>query len=149
MITTADFKQYFWYLLGMMGVIFFWSGVWDGLGNIGWLKHPLVSLLVGLVLLAFSPLLFKEKGIFGEGIFGKEKGAEGVLLRIQKHPQKHLFHISYHDSLKGRILLPAHHLKKIEKEFLVFLDEGKREIFIPLHRVREILYQGKTHWKAK
>lgn len=145
MITKTELKQYFWYLLGIMGVVFFWTGIWDGIGNLGWLKHPLASFFLGVGLLTLSPLFFKEKGSFWK----EGKSAPQILSDIQNHPEKHLFHISYHDQLKkSKVLFPAKQLRTIEKEFMVFVDQEKREVFIPLHRLREVLYKGKSHWKA-
>lgn len=145
MISTIQLKSYFWYIFGIMGVVFFWTGVWDGIGNLGPLQNPLISLIVGLVMLTLSGFIFKESGMFGSG----EKAIENILQGVHHHPQKHEFHIKYLDKIKGKHLhLEASKLKSIEKEFLVFLDNTGKEIFIPHHRVMEILHKGKTHWKA-
>jgi uncharacterized protein (UPF0248 family) len=128
-----------------MGVVFFWTGVWDGIGNLGPLKNPLVSLLVGLAMLTLSGFIFKDSKLFGAG----EKSVETILHQVHQHPHKEEFNIKYMDKIKGtHILFGAGKLKNIEKEFLVFLDEGGKEIFIPFHRVMEIFHKGKSHWKA-
>ena len=74
MISGEDIKKYFWYLFGIMGVVFFWSGTWDGLGNLGPLVNPLVSLVVGVVLLSLSGIIFKDANVSLKGI--REKGEE-------------------------------------------------------------------------
>ncbi len=145
MISAAQSKNYFWYVFGIMGIVFFWTGVWDGLGNLGPLKNPLISLLVGLAMLTLSGFIFKESEPFGEG----EKTIESILRQVHRHPQKEEFHIKYLDKVKcSHLLFSARNLKNIEKEFLVFLDEEGKEVFIPFHRVMEVLHLGKTHWKA-
>ncbi len=145
MISTTQFKSYFWYVFGIMGIVFFWTGIWDGIGNLGPLKNPLVSLLVGLAMLTLSGFIFKDSELFGVG----EKTAGTILRQVHHHPHKEEFHIKYLDKIKGtHLLLEAGKLKSIEKEFLVFLDKEDKEIFIPIHRVMEVLHKGKSHWKA-
>lgn len=144
MFSGEDIKKYFWYLFGIMGIVFFWTGTWDGLGNLGPLANPLVSLLVGVVLLSLSGVIFKDANPLWE----IEKPVKAEAKKVHRHPQKHEFHFKYEDRLKNKeLLVHAQKLQRIEKEFLVFLDQGK-EVFVPLHRVTEILHNGKTHWKA-
>ena len=144
MVEWEDVKQYFWYIFGIMGVVFFWAGTWDGLGNLGPLENPWVSFGVGAVLLSLSGLLFKDANPLWE----PEKAVKTEAKKVHRHPQKHEFHFKYADHIKNKEqVIHAKNLKRVEKEFLVFLDEGK-ERFVPLHRVTEILHKGKTHWKA-
>jgi uncharacterized protein (UPF0248 family) len=145
MISAIQLKGYFWYFFGIMGVVFFWTGVWDGIGNLWPLQNPLVSFIVGVIMLTLSGFIFKDLGVFGAG----ERTIESVLREVHHHPQKQEFHIEYLDKVKNKhIHLEAGKLKNIEKEFLVFLDKAGKEIFIPYHRVTEVLHKGKTHWKA-
>lgn len=144
MISWEELKKYFWYLFGVMGVVFFWTGTWDGLGNIGWLQNPLISFIVGAILLSLSGVIFKEANPLWEA----EKMVKSEAKKVHRHPQKDEFHFKYQDNIKKKeLLIHAGKLNRIEKEFLVFFDEGK-EVFVPLHRVTEILRKGKTHWKA-
>lgn len=144
MVAGEDLKKYFWYLLGILGVVFFWAGTWDGLGNIGPLVNPLISLLVGVALLSLTGVIFKEANPLWE----VEKPVKSEAKKVHRHPQKQEFHFKYQDHVKNKeLLLQAQKLQRIEKEFLVFIDKGK-EVFVPLHRVTEILHKGKTHWKA-
>ncbi|MBU0470360.1 MAG: DUF504 domain-containing protein [Nanoarchaeota archaeon] len=144
MFNFEKIKKYFWYLFGVMGVVFFWAGVWDGIGTLSYLQNPLISLIVGLVMLSLSGLIFKGTSPFWEK--GDPVGA--VLHKVHTHPKKHEFHIKYYDKIKKKlILLEAKKIKNIEKDTLVFLEKGKKEVFIPFHRVEEILHKNKTHWK--
>ncbi len=144
MISLEEIKKYFWYLFGVMGIVFFWTGTWDGLGNLWLLQNPLISFIVGIILLGLSGVIFKESNPLWE----LEKPVKTQAKKVHHHPQKHEFHFKYEDHVKNKeLLLHAQNLQRIEKEFLVFLDKGK-EIFVPLHRVTEILHNEKTHWKA-
>jgi len=139
-----DAKRYFWYIFGILGTLFFWAGMWDGLGSIGFLKNPFISMAIGLTLLSLSGVIFKDANPLWE----VEKPVKAEAKKVHHHPLKHEFHFKYEDRIKNKeLLLHAGKLKRIEKEFLVFVDKGK-EIFVPLHRVTEIMHKGKTHWKA-
>ncbi len=143
-MNLAQIRQYFWYLFGIMGVVFFWAGVWDGLGSLPYISNPWISLLIGVVMLTLSGFIFKGTS----PIFGGEKTALSELRKVHSHPRKHEFHIRYKDRIQRKeVLLQANTLKDIEKEFLVFL-QGNKEMFVPVHRVTEILHKGKRHWKA-
>ena len=144
MSAEEDFKKYFWYIFGTLGVVFFWAGTWDGLGYLPIIKNPWLSLGLGLAMLSLSGVIFKGANPLWES----EKPICSITQKILGHPQKREFHFKYKDHVSDKeIMLHAKNLKKIEKEFLVFLDQGK-EIFIPLHRVTQIMHKGKTHWKA-
>lgn len=144
MVEWEEIKKYFWYLFGMIGIAFFWAGVWDGLGNLGPLENPLVSLMVGVILLSLSGIILKDANPLWE----VEKPVKSEAKKVHHHPQKDEFHFKYEDHIKNKeLLLHAGKLRRVEKEFLVFIDKGK-EVFVPLHRVTEILRKGKTHWKA-
>ena len=139
-----DFKKYFWYLFGTLGVVFFWAGVWDGLGQLPIIKIPWLSLVLGITMLSLSGILLKGANPLWE----PEKPVSAEAKKVHRHPRKHEFHFRYEDHVqKKEMTIHAGKLSRIEKEFLVFVDKGK-EVFIPLHRVTEILHKGKTHWKA-
>ncbi len=144
MLSTDDFKKYFWYIFGLIGVVFFWVGVYDGPGYLPYVENPLVSIILGIALLSLSGVIFKGANPLWEA----EKPIKGVAKNIHHHPKKHEFHFKYKSPLSNKeFTLEGKQLKSIEKEFLVFLDRGK-EVFVPLHRITEVLHQGKTHWKA-
>ena len=139
-----ELKQYFWYIFGVLGVVFFWIGIWDGVGRLYYLKNPWISLAIGLAMFALSKKIFKE----GDGSRGERKPVESILQNVYQHPQKHEFHIKYIDHLRNKhYLLHAKNLHRLEKGFAIFLDKGK-ELFVPMHRVVEVLHKGKTHWKV-
>src|SRR3989344_7661951 len=136
MISWEVIKKYFWYVFGVIGVVYFWAGVWDGVGNIGPLQNPLISFAVGITLLSLSGIIFKEANPLWE----LEAPVKSEAKKVHRHPQKHEFHFKYKDHIKNKeLLFHAQKLRRVEKEFLVFLDKGK-EVFIPLHRVTEILH---------
>ncbi len=144
MASAAELKQYFWYVFGIMGVVFFWVGVWDGIGSLPYIQTYWISILAGLGMLALSGFIFR-----GNPLWGRGDKIESVLHRVHSHPQKHEFHIKYLDKLGNKeILVNMGKVKKIEKGFMVIVEQG-RELFVPPHRITEILHQGKTHWKAK
>jgi len=144
MISMQDLKKYFWFVFGIMGVVFFWVGIWDGIGSLPYLSNPPISLAVGLLMFSVSKLIFKDADIFG----GEEKKeVQKIIQKVRRHPKKHEFHIKYEDKIKNKeVILKFSKLDDVEKEFLVFLEKGK-EIFVPLHRVTEITHKKKTHWK--
>ena len=145
MVATEDIKKYFWYIFGTVGVVFFWAGTWDGLGYIHpIIANPWLSLVLGITLLGLSGTIFKGANPLWE----VEKAVKLEAKKVHRHPQKDEFYFKYQDNVKKKELaIHAGKLNRIEKEFLVFFDEGK-EVFVPLHRVTEILRKGKTHWKA-
>jgi len=139
-------SRYFWAILGVLGVVLFWAGTWDGLGSLPYLQNPLISLVVGLLILVLSGLIFKEFDPLGK----KDSGKILTAHKIHRHPEKHLFNVKYFDKIKKtHLLISAAKLKHIEKEtFLVFKHEGK-EFFLPIHRVKEILHQNKPRHHTK
>lgn len=143
-INTEQAKYYFWYIFGVMGIVFFWAGVWDGIGSLPFIKNPLISFILGLLILTLSGIVFKEFDPLKEA----EKTITNIMEEIHNHEQKQEFHIKYNDKIKQKeIIYPANSLKKIEKGFLVLIDQEKKEIFIPLHRITEVLRNGQTYKK--
>ena len=143
-LSREALKHYFFAAIGVVGIVLFWAGLWDGVGNLWLLVNPLVSLVVGIVILASSGLLLKEFDPLEE----EERKMRDQMLKIHHHPQKHEFHIKFHDRMKGKdVLHEARHLKDIEKGFLVFVEKEGKEIFVPINRIKEILHKGKSYWK--
>ncbi len=78
----------------------------------------------------------------------EEKRIHIEMNKIHHHPHKHEFNIKFHDRMKGKdILHEAKNLKNIEKGFLIFVEKEGKELFVPIHRVKEILHKGKSYWK--
>ena len=97
------------------------------------------SLLTGIAMLLIGGLVRKA-----DTVKKQELIARGILHGVHRHPQKHEFHIKYHDKIKKKdIVYRADKLDRIEKGFLVFVEKGKEEGFIPIHRVTEVLHKGK------
>ncbi len=137
-------KQYGWYLFGTMGVVFFWEGIWDGIGNIGPLKNPLLSLGTGIILLSLTKFLFPGNAPF----LSEKHPAHQIVKSLHTHPQKNLFNFKYRDEVQNKeINISAENMHRYEKNFIVIKTPEGRETFIPLHRLKEVLYEGKTHWK--
>ena len=132
-------SRYFWAILGVLGIVLFWAGTWDGIGSLPYISNPLISLIVGLSILILSGLIFKEFDPLGK----KDSGKVLAMHKVHHHPMKHQFHIKYFDKIKkSHVLINATKLKKIEKEaFLVFKHEGQ-EFFLPMHRIKEILHKN-------
>ncbi len=137
-------KQYFMYFIGIAGVVFFWAGVWDGIGYLPYLENPLLSIVIGVSMLSASLYIFRK----GDPAKQAERKLQAALQKVHAHQRKGEFHILYHDKVRRKeITLPASGLLRLEKEFLVLLDKG-RESFIPFHRITEIKHQGRTFHKA-
>lgn len=144
MIPFAQLKQYFIYFIGIAGVVFFWAGVWDGIGYLPYLKNPLLSIAIGVSMLSASRYIFRKNDPARQA----ERQLQAVLQKVHAHEHKKEFHILYHDKIRRKELqVPASGLIRLEKEFLVLLDKG-RESFIPFHRITEIKHQGRTFHKA-
>ena len=82
-------RHYLFAVIGVIGIVLFWAGLWDGIGSLWLLKNPLVSLAAGLVILASSGLLLKEFDPLKE----EEQKIHAEMLKIHHHPQKQEFHI--------------------------------------------------------
>ena len=145
MVTSEDYRRYFWYFFGVLGVVLFWAGVWDGVGNVGYLENPLVSLFLGTAMLLIGGIIRKT-----DNVNQQEMLAHSVLREVHQHPQKQEFHVKYFDKMnKKEVLIGGEQLHRIEKEFLILLEKGGKELFIPIHRVTEVLHKGKTYKKLK
>ncbi len=145
MITREDYQRYFWYFFGVLGVVLFWAGVWDGVGHLGFLKDPFFSLVVGLILLFVGGIIRKT-----DNVNQQELITHNVLREVHHHPRKQEFHVKYFDKMKKKeILIGGEQLHRLEKGFLVLLEKGGKELFVPIHRVTEVLHQGETYKKLK
>ena len=144
MITLEELRQYFWRLFGVIGVVFFWAGLWDGVGSLPYISNPLISLIFGIILFTLSGVIFKETS----PLWSSPTGVRKILKEVHGHPFKHEFHIKYEDHLKKKDFeIGAQWFKKIEKDFLVFHDPQNKEVFIPVNRVKEVIRGEKSHWK--
>jgi len=145
MIKIYQLRRYLWSLFGILGVVAFWAGVWDGVGNLSYLSNPLISLIVGLIILISTGLLFKQSDPLAEeaNIINK------TIHEIHNHPQKQEFSLHYHDQAKQKqMMVGADQITNIEKSFIILNPNRDQEVFIPMHRVKKITRQGKVHWEA-
>ena len=138
-------KHFLWSLWAGIGVIFVWKGLWEGLYEIPYLGNEWVALFVGLAILTFSGMIFREFDPLGslEGSINK------VMKTVKTHSKDGTFIVKYYDKFqKKEIKLPARYISKLDKGTLIIEDKrNKEEIFIPTHRVTEVLRNGKTYWK--
>ena len=146
MILREQDKHFLWSLFVAIGVIFVWKGLWEGLYEIPYLGDSWVALSLGLSMLTFSGLIFKEFDPLGN----LDKSIKKMLRIVVSHPHRQQFKLKYHDEhLKKDILINASEIASIEKQSII-LKRGKgvkQEFFIPGHRVTEIVHQGKTFWR--
>ena len=158
MVLREEDKHFLASLYIAIGIIFTWKGIWLALYKIPFIGDlrcpafiglencaPSVFLFLGLTILIFSGLIFKEFDPFG----GMQTGINKTLHNVQVHHQKELFQFKYHDKkMKKDIIIPAGWVKKIEKGALVIVPpKQKQEIFVPTHRLTEITYNGKSFWR--
>ncbi len=147
MILSLKIKKYFWTVFGIMGIVMFWAGIWDGVGYLPYLNIPWVSLLVGLGIILFSKVIFKQVDPFGEE--GEMTKISNALHQVHQHPLKQEFTIHYFDKIKKKYLqVSAEKLDRIEKETFLVLKQADREFFIPFNRIKEIWHQGKP-WEME
>ncbi|MBS3128725.1 DUF504 domain-containing protein [Candidatus Woesearchaeota archaeon] len=136
-------KHFFWSLFGGTGIILFWRGIWEGSLYIPILDNVWVSLSLGLIMLTFSGIIFREFDPLG----GLEEATVKVLHHVHHHPQKKEFMITYHDKLKKKdVQITAEHLHLIEKNVLSFHVKGK-ETFVPIHRIRAVHRKKELIWR--
>ncbi len=142
MINIGQLKRFGWSVAGATGIIIFWRGLWEGSSYIPYLENLWVTLVVGLTMMAFSAFKFQDFPL---------EASERIIKNIQKHPQKHEFHLKYKDNILSKeIAIVAHEIKKVKNNFIMFQGkDGGFDYFIPTERINEITFQGKTHWKRE
>lgn len=145
MVLREQDRHFLWSLYSAIAIIFAWKGLWEGLYEIPYIGHAFVFLFIGFAMLTFSGVIFREFDPLG----GVEKAIVKTLHTIDHHPHKNKFQIKYRDQLQKKdILISAMQIKNIEKNTLVIQDSSKKkEIFIPAHRITEVLYNGEVYWR--
>ena len=138
-------KHFLWSIYSAIAIVFCWKGIWDGIYEIPYLGDPFIFLFIGFAMLTFSSLIFNEFDPLG----GVEKAVSKVFKKIDSYPQNNQFQIIYYDKhLKKEIMIPASRLIKFEKDALIVKHHQKNEeMFIPMHRLRSIDFQGKRYWR--
>jgi len=139
-------KQYFWSIFSAIGIVFFWAGVWDGIGSLPYIDNPLSNLIIGITLLATSGYLFQQFSPLDT----LESSIKNVLHQVQFHPNKEKFNLAYHDKLKNKyIFIKGNQINKVEKNHLIIKHPQGKELFIPLHRIKEIRYNNQSVFNAQ
>ena len=135
-------KHFLWSLLAAFGVIFVWKGLWEGLYEIPYISNPWVALFIGFAMLTLSGMIFREFDPLGS----IDKSITKTLQYITNHPRRHEFEIGYTDKFKKNpIRVNAGKIRHFEKGSLVINDKNNQEVFIPAHRVVEVLHKGETY----
>lgn len=144
MVLREQDKHFLSSLYIAIAVIFTWKGIWDGIYEIPY-TNPFVFLFLGFAMLTFSGAIFKEFDPLG----GIQKAVQKTLHSVQVHHDKKNFEFKYYDKAQKKdVKIPAKWVKKIEKGALVAVPpHQKQELFIPMHRVTEVLYKGKQYWR--
>src|SRR3989344_5995610 len=135
-----------------IAVILTWKGLWSCIYEIPFIANlecnilgpycgSFVFLFLGFSMLTLSGAIFKEFDPLG----GIQKAVNKTLHSVQAHHDKKNFEFKYYDKAQKKdVKIPAPWVKKIEKGALVVVPpHQKQELFIPVHRVTEVLYKGK------
>ena len=138
-------KHFLWSLYVAIAVILAWKGIWESLREITYIGDPWSLLFLGFAMLTFSGVIFKEFDPLGS----LDTAANKMIHFVHHHPHKNEFEIKYQDRLKKKdVLIKAERLKAVEKQTLIMVhDNGRQELFVPVHMVTEILHQGKPYWR--
>lgn len=96
-------------------------------------------------MLTISGAIFKEFDPLG----GIQKAVNRTLHAVHIHHDQKNFQFKYYDKTQKKyVSIPATWVKKIEKGALVAVQpHHQQEIFIPIHRITEVLYKGKLYWR--
>ena len=150
MVLREQDKHFLWSLYMAVALIFAWKGVWEGIYELPYICdygvcNEFVFLFIGFTMLTLSGMIFKEFDPLG----GIEKAVDKVIHQIHHHPRRKEFTMKYYDkNRKKEVTINAESIINVEKGALVVKHQNqKQELFIPIHRVTEVLYQGKTYWK--
>ncbi len=140
MIHSEQVKTLLWSVLGLAGIITFWRGIWEGASYIPIIDSLWISLFLGLIMMAITAFMFQNQPL---------QSSEKIIRSLQNHPQKQEFHLKYRDNLINKeVAIPAHHIKKVQKGFVTIEDKDTgMDYFLPIERIVETTFQGKTHWK--
>ena len=150
MVLREEDRHFLSSLYIAVAIIFAWKGIWEGIYQIPLpyipeVAYSFIFFFLGFAMLTLSGAIFKEFDPLG----GIQKAVYKTLHNIQIHQDKKNFQFRYYDKTQKRHLtIPASWVKKIEKDALVAVPpHQKQEVFIPIHRVTEVLYKGKRYWR--
>ncbi len=140
-ISKEFIKQHSWSLLGAIGIIIFWRGIWEGASYIPFIENLWISLLVGFIIITYTAYKYSTNYAIDS--------CERIMNMVHKHELKHRFQIHYHDKVKNKeAVLDASKLHQIEKGFACFKNEKGILYHVPLERIISVHFDGKPHWIA-
>lgn len=139
-------KHFLLALLAIIGVVFVWRGAWVIMDITPIIQDPFVSFFIGLIIVTFTGVIYRE-------FLPEEEPFTEVLDLIKegfrKPNKRERFLIRYYDEVSQKHHEIKHaEVKKIEHNYLIVERSGK-EVFVPIHRVREIHQDNKMVWKSK
>ncbi|MEM4263270.1 MAG: RNA repair domain-containing protein [Candidatus Woesearchaeota archaeon] len=140
-------KHFLLALIAVTGVVFFWRGLWGVLDITPILSNFFVSLAIGLAIMTFSGIIYRE-------FMPEEEPLTPVIDIIKdifKSPieERKQCIIEYYDSLMKAHKKIAHTIiKKLEHDYAVIEQKGE-EFFIPIHRIHRIQKNGKILFERK
>ncbi len=145
MMVREQDKHFLWSLYVAVAIIFTWKGLWEGIYEIPYIGDPFVFLFIGLVMLTFSGVIFKEFDPLG----GINKAVFAIISHIKADPHKQEYVLKYYDKeRKKHLTIDARRIRRVEKGAVVLKHHAKnQEVFIPAHRITEVLYKGKRYWR--
>ena len=128
------------------GVVLFWKGIWEGSNEIPILNNPWVSLFLGLAVLSLTGWIFGHFDVFSL----RNAKLQNILDNVLHQAKRGIMHeVTYFDEITGKHhKIPIHNIKKIEAGHLV-IHGGKREQFIPLHRISHVKRGNTTIWHSR
>lgn len=140
-------KHFLLALLAVTGVVFFWRGAWGILDITPVLNNFFVSLAIGLAIMTFSGIIYRE--------FMPEEEPLTPVLDILKDIFKHglekrkQYIIEYYDdALKTHKKITHALIKKLEHTYIVIERNGE-EFFIPAHRIHKINNEEKIFFQKE
>lgn len=140
-------KHFLLALIAVTGVVFFWRGMWMLADIVPILNNPFVSLAIGLAIMTFSGIIYRE--------FIPEEEPLTPVLDILKDVFKNpieirkKYVIEYYDELlKAHKKITHAVIRKLEHTYLVIERKGE-ELFIPVHRIHKIHSEGKVLWQKE
>lgn len=144
MVLRVQDKHFLWSLYVGTGMILVWKGISEGFYEIPY-ADPWIAFFIGLTLLTLSGMIFQQFDPLGD----IKKETVDMINYVSTHPKKNDFKIIYSDkTLKKDIPIEGKLVRGLENDFLVVTNEsGKQEFFIPLHLIKEVTEQDKTHWR--
>jgi len=153
-------KHFLSSLFSAVAIIFVWKGLWEGLYYVPFLGDlscpdyaifanvetctPFVFLFIGFAMLTFSGTIFKEFDPLGS----IEKAITEKIKEVAELKNSNDYIIIYEDKHNDKVKkLSASKIYRVDKKAIIY-KENQQEVFIPLHRIKEIVRKGEKVWRA-